>query len=155
MKMDRNLDVKLLIGANCLKALKKQEVTSSQGDDPYAFKTKLVWCIVRPISDGNYHNRFHCSRTIVEDHTTGKIAKHYFAIPKCVKEDGISDLLKKLHAADFMKNQTLPSNSINEKLVSAERHQIKLMNEWCTGSDGHYQLPPRYRNSELDLPNNR
>ena len=115
--MDRNLDVKLLIGANCLKALKKQEVTSSQGDDPYAFKTKLVWCIVRPISHGSYHNRFHCSRTIVEDHTTGKIAKHYFAIPKCVKEDGISDLLKKLRAADFMKNQTLPSNSINEKLV--------------------------------------
>ena len=40
MKMDRNLDVKLLIGADCLKALEPQEVTSSQGDDPSAFKTK-------------------------------------------------------------------------------------------------------------------
>ena len=38
MKMDRNLDVKLLIGANCLKALEPQEVISSPGDGLYAFK---------------------------------------------------------------------------------------------------------------------
>ena len=48
-------------------------------------------------SDGSYQNRLHCNRIIVEDHTTGK---HHFAIRKCVKEDGISDLLKKLYAAD-------------------------------------------------------
>ena len=52
----------------------------------------------------------------MEDHAARKIAKPYFAIKKCIKEDGISDLLKKLYAADFMENQTLPSNSINEKL---------------------------------------
>ena len=34
IKMDRNLDLKLLIGANCLKALEPQEVISSQGDGP-------------------------------------------------------------------------------------------------------------------------
>ena len=35
--MNRNLDVKLLIGAKYLKALEPQEVISSQGDGPYAF----------------------------------------------------------------------------------------------------------------------
>ena len=103
MKMDRNLDVKLPIGANCLKALEPQEVISRQGDGPYTFKTKLGWCVLGPISDGSYQNRFHCNRTLVEDHTTGKIAKHHFAIPKDVKEDGISDLLKKLYVADLWK----------------------------------------------------
>ena len=116
MKMDRNLDVKLLIAAKCLKACEPQEVISSQGDAPYAFKTKLGWHAVGPISDRSYPNSFHCNIIIVEDHATGKIAKHHFVIPKCVKEDGISDLLKKLYAADFMENQTLPSNGINEKL---------------------------------------
>ena len=141
MKMDRNLDVKLLICANCLKALEPQEVTSSQGDGPYAFKTKLGWCVVGPISDGRYQNRFHCNRITVEDHATGKIAKHHFAIPKDVKEGGISDILKKLYAADFMENQTLPSNGIDEKLnqVSAEDIKfLKLMYEGCTRSNGHY-----------------
>ena len=37
MKVDRNLDVKLLIGANCLKALEPQEVISSHGVGLYAF----------------------------------------------------------------------------------------------------------------------
>ena len=52
----------------------------------------------------------------MEDHPTGKIAKHNFATLKDVKEDGISDLSKKLYTADFMENQTLPSSGINEKL---------------------------------------
>ena len=122
MRMDRNVDVKLLIGANCLKALEPEEVISSQGDVPYAFKTKPGWCVDGTISDGSYQNKSHCNRITVEDHATGKVAKHHFAIPKDVKEDRISDLLKKLYAADFMENQTLPSNGTNEKLneVSAE-----------------------------------
>ena len=57
MKMDRNLDVKLLIGANCLKALEPQEVISSQSDGSYTFKVKLGWCVVEPISDGSYQNQ--------------------------------------------------------------------------------------------------
>ena len=158
MKMDRNLDVKLLIGANCLEASEPQEVISSQGDGPYAFNTKLGWCVVGPISDGSYQNRFHCNRILVEDHAIGKIAKHHFAIPKCVGEDGITGLLKKLYAADFMENQALPSNGINERIneVSAEDIKfLKLMDKGCTRSYGHYQQPLPFRNSEVDLPNNK
>ena len=110
MKIDRNLDVKQLIGANCLKVLEPQEVISSQGDSPYAFKMKLGSCVVGPISDGRYQKRLYCNRIIVEDHATGRIATHYF------EEDGISDLLKKLCPADFMENQILPSNGIHKKL---------------------------------------
>ena len=47
MKINRNLEI--LIGTNCLKALEPQEVISSQGDGPYAFKTKLGWCVVGPL----------------------------------------------------------------------------------------------------------
>ena len=110
MKIDRHLDVKQLIGANCLKVMEPQEVISSQGDSPYVFKMKLGRFLVGPISDGRYQKRLYCNRIIVEDHATGRIATHYF------EEDGISDLLKKLCPADFMENQTLPSNGIHKKL---------------------------------------
>ena len=57
-----------------------------------------------------------------------------------------------------MENQTLPSSDINDKLteVSAEDIKfLKLVDEGCTRSDGHYQLSMPFRNSEVDLPNNR
>ena len=154
MKMGRNLDVKLLIAANCPEALEPQEAISGQGDGPYAFNTKLGWCVVGPISDGSYQNRFHCNRILVEDHAIGKIATHHFAIPKCVREDGITDLLKKLYAVDFMENQALPANGTNERIneVSAEDIKfLKLMDKGCTRSYGHYQQPLPFRNSEVDL----
>ena len=94
----------------------------------------------------------------MEDHATRKIAKHHLAIPKCVKEDGISDFLKKLYAAVFMENQRLPSNGRNEKLNEVSAEDIKfqrLMDEGCARSDGHYQLPVPFRKYEVDLPNNR
>ena len=158
IKMNRNSDIKLLIGANYLKVLEPQEVISSQGDDPYAFKTKFGWCVVGPISDGSYQNRFHCNRIIVKDHDTRKIAKHHFAILKDIEEGGIGDLLKKLYAANFMENQMLPSNSINKKLNEVLVEDIKflkLIYEGYTRSDGHYLLPLPFRNSEVDLPSNR
>ena len=37
----------------------------------------------------------------MEDHATGKIAKPNNAIPKDAKEDGISELLKKLYTSKF------------------------------------------------------
>ena len=71
--------------------------------------------------------QFHCNRKTEEDHATRKKVKHHFAIPNYIKEDEISDLLKKLHAADFMGNQTLPSNGINEKLNEVSVEDINFL----------------------------
>ena len=43
MKMDRNLDIKLLVDANCLKTLEPQEVISIHGVGLYAFNAKFVY----------------------------------------------------------------------------------------------------------------
>ena len=73
----------------------------------------------------------------MEDHVTRKIARPHFAIPKDVNEDGISDLFKKLYAADFIENQALSSNDTNEKLIEVSAEYIKfqkLVDEECTRS---------------------
>ena len=49
IKDDQNINVELLIGANCTRALEPIKVISSRNDGPYAMKTVLGWCIVGPI----------------------------------------------------------------------------------------------------------
>ena len=50
LKLDENLDVGLLIGCNCPKAIKPKEVITGKSEDPYAVRTLLGWCIVGPVS---------------------------------------------------------------------------------------------------------
>ena len=50
VKADKNIEVALLIGANCLAALEPMDIITSQHGGPYAFKTKLGWCVVGPVN---------------------------------------------------------------------------------------------------------
>ena len=46
----QNDDAGLLIGENCMKALEPTRILQSQNDAPYAYKTRLGWCVVGPIN---------------------------------------------------------------------------------------------------------
>ena len=43
---NHNINVDLLIGANCVEALQPLEIIPSQQDAPYAYRTILGWCVV-------------------------------------------------------------------------------------------------------------
>ena len=45
--------VGLLTGANCRKALEPLNIIPSCDSGPYAFQTRLGWCIVGPFGGGN------------------------------------------------------------------------------------------------------
>ena len=45
-----DVQVGLLIGANCMKALEPTKIIHSEGGGPYAYKTRLVWCVVGSIN---------------------------------------------------------------------------------------------------------
>ena len=47
---DDNISGGLLIGANCTKALEPIDIIPSKNNGPYAIKTRLGWCIVRPVN---------------------------------------------------------------------------------------------------------
>ena len=44
------IDVGILIGCNCPRAIKPREVVLGKGDDPYAVKTLLGWGIIGQIT---------------------------------------------------------------------------------------------------------
>ena len=41
-----NIEVGMLIGANCMKALEPMEIISSRNGELYAYRINLGWCIV-------------------------------------------------------------------------------------------------------------
>ena len=55
-----DVSVGLLIGANCTKALEQIEILQSKNGGPYAFKTRLGWCVVGPVNSTK-RNKVSCS----------------------------------------------------------------------------------------------
>ena len=49
-KLDESIEIGLLIGCNCPKAIKPKEVITGKSEDPYAVRTFLGWCIVGPVT---------------------------------------------------------------------------------------------------------
>ena len=157
MKTSGNLDVQLLIVANCLKALEPQEVITSKGDGPYTFRARLGLDIVSPIAEKRQENRFYCNRISVRDCRTRNSSRHHFAISE-YKKEGIGDLLKRMYDTDFVESQVLPENGIYESLseVSVEDlFFLKSVEEKCSRYENHYVLELPFRNKVINLPNNR
>ena len=50
IKDNQNINIELLTGANCARALEPIKVIPIRNDGPYLMKTVLGWCIVGPIS---------------------------------------------------------------------------------------------------------
>ena len=53
LNLEDNLPIGLLIGANCVKALQPLEILQSRNEGPYAFKTRLGWCIIGQVSNSS------------------------------------------------------------------------------------------------------
>ena len=49
-KLDESIEIGLLIGCNCPKAIKPKEVITGKSEDPYAVRKLLGWCIVGPVT---------------------------------------------------------------------------------------------------------
>ena len=72
-KVDNNLDVGLLIGCNCPKAMKPREVITGKSEDPYAVLTLLGWCIVRPTDPADQDNKYSDSECFEESGSCNRI----------------------------------------------------------------------------------
>ena len=47
---EENMEIGLLIGCNCPRAIKPTDVICGKGDEPYAVRTLLGWSIVGPVA---------------------------------------------------------------------------------------------------------
>ena len=51
-----DIEIGLLIGADCAKALEPQEVIPSKNGGPFAFRTTLGWSVVGPLAKPSKRN---------------------------------------------------------------------------------------------------
>ena len=64
----------LLIGANCLKALEPMQIIATESSGSYAYRTRLGWCIVGSIMNGDNKDSINCHRVAVRDVSTSQVA---------------------------------------------------------------------------------
>ena len=73
-----NIEVGILVGANCMKALEPMEIISSRNGGPYAYRTKLGWCLVGPVTTSRSDGPVKCHRKALKDVASGKMTPHHF-----------------------------------------------------------------------------
>ena len=92
MPLNENIEVGLLIGLNCPRAIKPLEAIPGKEDDPYAKKTALGWGIIGPVrssneEDAEIKSEIACNRIVTREvQGTPKQKMCHFAFKTQVKE---------------------------------------------------------------------
>ena len=146
-----NIEIGILIGGNCPLALEPNEVIPSKDGGPYAYRTKLGWCIMGPIT-GKALASTACNKIAVKNVADQQVASHYFCIASQVQDQTITNQLMRMYQHDF--NEVGDSSILNS--VSQEDMKfLEIMNEQVVKVDGHYQLPLPFRNPDVKFANNK
>ena len=159
MPLDNDIEVGLLIGANCARAIKPHKVILGNDDDPYAKKTALGWGIIGVVERTSQDDStidiagdILCNRIVAHEvKTTSERRTCHFAVKTHVKEI-ISPLqVERMFTLDFNDKGT------EEKSLSFEdRRFLKTAKEGIhQREDGHYEMPLPLRNENVELPNNK
>jgi len=125
----------LLIGTNCPKALEPVEVIQSEGTGPYAYKTRLGWCVSGPIGNSN-SNSFSCNRININ-------------VRETIKDLSLRDMIITAQSIDFQ------DSNFEQSISMEDRRFIQMMEEETTFENGHYVSPLPFRSKDKAIPNNR
>ena len=160
IKDDQNINVELLIGANCTRALEPNKVIPSRNDGPYVMKTVLGWCIVGPISYRNQsEGKISCNRTAVMEAGSSKVGRHYFAEEnKLTPDDDVKSMLKKIYEQEFTEPGMRFTSVIGETTGDVSYDDqifLRLMDQETVQVDNHYEVLLPLKSTDVTFPNNK
>ena len=147
------MKVGILIGGNCPKAVEPLEVVQSQDNGPYAFKTRLGWCVVGPTSSIDQSTYSSCYRVSYEllSKRNNKSPNHVFVQQQQTKDNTIDEMLKAVCGA----NKEDKHPSLGTEFSQDDINFMKKMDDNCQKVSGHYFLSLPFRESDAIMPNNR
>ena len=159
IKDDQNINVGLLIGANCTRALEPIKVIPSRNNGPYAMKTVLGWCIVGPISYRNQsEGKISCNRTAVMEAGRSTVGRHYFAVEnKLTLDDDVKSMLKKIYEQEFTEAGMRFTSVIGETTGDVSYDDqifLRLMDQETVQVDNHY-VPLPLKSTDVTFPNKK
>ena len=148
-----DIEVGLLIGTNCPKAIKPREVIPGADHDPYGIKTDLGWGIIGRVcktppgdyedSPGSWTNR------IVSREETS------FALETRTKEIISPACVKQMFERDFQEIVEPKNSHMRAPSVDDRRFLEILVKGIHKTSDGHYEMPLPLRSQDVKLPSNK
>ncbi|KAK3728019.1 hypothetical protein QZH41_000113 [Actinostola sp. cb2023] len=150
-----DVEVGLLIGLNCARAIKPREVIPGADDDPYAKKTALGRGVIGIVdSSVTEDDDSHCScyqimsREVLTD--SPKRLCH-FAFNTQVKEVMCPMQVTQMFELDF--------NEVNDNQQSLSHDDRRFIQKVKEGihkrQDGHYEIPLPLKENTINLPNNK
>ena len=155
MPFREDLEVGILIGTNCTRAIKPREIIPGKDDDPYAKRTALVWGIIGIVNRNNNEEdeSEHLCHRILSLQVKPNLERKrcHFAFKTQVKEILNPLQLKRMLEQDFCEERNddkAPSDG-DTKFPKKARQGIN------TRDDGHYELPLPLRDENIQLPNNK
>lgn len=156
MPVRSDVEVGLLIGTNCARAIKLREVLPGNDDDPYAKRTALGWGVIGTMDAGNCDDN-DCDHVGVnriiarEVHVGQKKGIRHFALRTQVKEVLTPFQVSKMFELDFNEGK-----KDEQPLSFDDRMFMKKVKEGIhQREDGHYEMPLPFKGDKVKLPNNR
>ena len=149
MPYREEVEVGLLIGANCVRAIKPTEVIPGKEDDPYVKKTAIGWGVIGVVSPNkNEGDDNHCSchriASLEVQPSNGKRMCH-FALKTQAKEVFAPAQWAKMLELDFNETskEEQPLSLLDRKFLSVLESNIR------------HDVPLPLKEEGLKLPNNR
>ena len=140
---DPELEIGLLIGSNCPKALVPLKVVPNDGDGPFALQLSHGWTVSGPVY-------------VTTEPATRKLTAHRITVREVesVKEIITPKSLLNLFELDF--SERASSNIPEDVGYSQEdRKFLSLVHNDIRHAEGHYEIPLPFRQQDVKLPNNR
>ena len=152
---EEHLNIGLLIGNNCVHALKPRSTVPGRSNDPYAIRTTLGWGVVGARNHRNHENEIEmttgCHRIATREIASKEASIGKFVPLKSCKEIIAPSAIKKMFEKDFSEPQ--------DANLTMSQEDLKFMNITSNGihkaDDGHYKIPLPLRNENVRLPCNK
>ena len=140
-----DVEIGLLIGTSCGRAIKPREVRPGNEDDPWAVRTALGWGIVGPTGDS-------CSsRTACRFVQTSEDQHQRCHVAFRTKVQEISPA-----AVTMMLERDFKETTQDEEFSFEDRMFMQKMSGGIHKTEGgHYEMPLPMKKRDITLPNNR
>ena len=134
-----DIEIGMLIGANCMKALEPLKIIPSKDGGPYAYQTKLGWCIVGPIQNVGHQNSLKCNRVAMKDASTVKLSRHHFLIENASKDMSIEQMFEQMYYSDFTEKgaQIEKIDGNLEQLSKNDRRFLEILDAGTRKNGNH------------------
>jgi len=134
-----DIDVALLIGLNCVSAIRPREVIVGNDNDPYAKRTALGWGIIKVYQTKAKPTDQRCNRTC------------HLMVGTDAREIITPQQINRMFGIDFNERE-----GDSKPLSQEDRHFLQIMEtETHQRVDGHYEMPLPFKKEEAIFQNNR